>query len=54
MIPQLVWSAALASAAIPSVYAPVELLCKDDEGNIVPYYQEGVKWQDGSIQHVRN
>jgi predicted acylesterase/phospholipase RssA len=29
---QLVWSAALASCAIPLVYAPVELMAKDENG----------------------
>ena len=45
----LVWSAALASCAIPGIYAPVELMSKDEDGNIVPYFQRGVKWADGSL-----
>lgn len=47
---QLVWSAALASCAIPYVYAPVELMAKDATGQLVPYFSEGgVKFADGSI-----
>lgn len=45
----LVWSASLASCAIPGVYAPVQLLCKNDDGRIVTYLQEGVRWSDGSV-----
>jgi TAG lipase/steryl ester hydrolase/phospholipase A2/LPA acyltransferase len=46
----LIWSAACASCAIPLVYKPVELLCKDIvTGEIVPYFSEGVKWWDGSM-----
>jgi TAG lipase/steryl ester hydrolase/phospholipase A2/LPA acyltransferase len=46
----LIWSAACASCAIPLVYAPVELFCKDIvTGEIVPYFAEGVKWWDGSV-----
>lgn len=46
----LVWSAALASCAIPGVYAPVELLAKDEEGRIHKYLEGQVKWEDGSVQ----
>lgn len=49
----LVWSAALASCAIPGVYAPVELLKKDEKtGKLSPYMEGGapVKWEDGSVQ----
>lgn len=46
----LVWSAASASCAVPFLFAPVELLCKDSNGNIVPYFAEGnVKFADGSF-----
>eukprot|EP00475_Leptophrys_vorax_P013103 TRINITY_DN19485_c0_g1_i1.p1 TRINITY_DN19485_c0_g1~~TRINITY_DN19485_c0_g1_i1.p1 ORF type:complete len:670 (-),score=152.29 TRINITY_DN19485_c0_g1_i1:1680-3689(-) len=46
----LIWSAACASCAIPFVYKPVELMCKDIvSGEIVPYFSEGVKWWDGSM-----
>ncbi|KAK4529730.1 hypothetical protein CCYA_CCYA02G0587 [Cyanidiococcus yangmingshanensis] len=45
----LVWSAACASAALPIVFAPVELFAKDERGRIVPYHPEGFQWSDGSI-----
>ncbi|KAF4040850.1 Patatin-like phospholipase [Phytophthora infestans] len=46
----IIWSASLASCAIPNVFRPVELLAKDENGNIVPYYREGLKWSDGSVE----
>ncbi|KAI9912473.1 hypothetical protein PsorP6_006140 [Peronosclerospora sorghi] len=46
----LIWSASLASCAIPNVFRPVELLAKDEHGNIVSYYREGLKWSDGSVE----
>ncbi|KAF1335984.1 Patatin-like phospholipase, partial [Globisporangium splendens] len=46
----LMWSASLASCAIPKIFRPVELLAKDSHGNIVPYYREGLKWSDGSVE----
>lgn len=46
----LLWSASVASCAIPGVFAPVELLAKDKLGNLVPYYPEGMKWADGSVE----
>ena len=50
----LVSSACLASCAIPGIYAPVELLCKNKDGDIVPYLEswnhgEKVVWEDGSV-----
>lgn len=46
----VMWSASLASCAIPMIFRPVELLAKDKFGNIVPYYREGLKWSDGSLE----
>lgn len=46
----LVWSAAVASSAIPGVFAPVELMAKDIDGNIVPNFPEGCRWTDGSVE----
>ncbi|KAL0587608.1 hypothetical protein ABG067_002904 [Albugo candida] len=46
----LIWSACLASCAIPIIFPPVELLAKDKTGAIVPYFREGLKWSDGSIE----
>jgi TAG lipase/steryl ester hydrolase/phospholipase A2/LPA acyltransferase len=46
----LVWSASLASCAIPLLFSPVELLVKDKQGNITPYSSEGLHWTDGSVE----
>ncbi|KAE9049628.1 hypothetical protein PR003_g3091 [Phytophthora rubi] len=46
----IIWSASLASCAIPNLFRPVELLAKDEHGNIVPYFREGLKWSDGSVE----
>lgn len=49
----LVWSAALASCAIPGIYAPVELMKKDEKtGKLTPYMEGNtpIKWEDGSVQ----
>merc|ERR1712232_66271 len=46
----VIWSAAVASCSIPGVFAPVELLRKNINGEIVPYSPEGMKWTDGSIE----
>lgn len=47
----LIWSAALASASVPGIFEPRELLAKDREGRVVPYYHGGLKWRDGSMQN---
>ena len=44
------WSAALASCAIPYVFEPVEILEKDEHGAHVPYQPSEVKWADGSVK----
>jgi len=46
----VVWSASVASCAIPGVFQPVELLAKDDAGEIRPYASAGHRWTDGSIE----
>ena len=46
----LVWSAALASCAIPGIYAPVELFCLDEDGKERKWLEGDVRWQDGSVQ----
>lgn len=33
----LIWSAACASSCVPLLFDPVELLCKNEYGHIVPY-----------------
>mmetsp|Transcript_1333 Transcript_1333/g.2759 ORF Transcript_1333/g.2759 Transcript_1333/m.2759 type:complete len:754 (+) Transcript_1333:646-2907(+) len=45
----LVWSAAVASCAIPGVFDPVELVAKNHTGAIVPHSHDGVKYADGSF-----
>ena len=44
----LMWSAALASCAVPSVFPPVKLLKKDKDGHNVPYMPR-LRWVDGSV-----
>jgi len=47
----LIWSASLASAAVPGIFEPRELMAKDRYGKVVPYFPEGLKWRDGSMQN---
>lgn len=47
----LIWSASLASCALPGVFMPSELLAKDRQGRVVPYLSEGLKWRDGSMEN---
>lgn len=44
----LTWSAALASCAVPTIFPPVKLLKKDEEGKNVPYMPR-LRWVDGSV-----
>lgn len=44
----LVWSAALASAAVPGVFPPVTLMKKDLYGSVLPYMSRQ-KFVDGSV-----
>lgn len=44
----LVWSAALASAAVPGIFPPVTLMKKDIHGNALPYMPR-LKFVDGSV-----
>ncbi|MDO3722362.1 DUF3336 domain-containing protein [Marinobacter sp. chi1] len=44
----MVWSAALASAAVPGVFPPVTLMKKDIHGNVLPYMPR-LKFVDGSV-----
>lgn len=37
----LIWTAALASNSLPGLYEPVELLCKDQTGNVIPWAPYG-------------
>ena len=47
----LIWSAILASSAMPNMVQPVELLCKDREGHIRPFHVHGKTWTDGTIKN---
>ncbi|WP_225314438.1 DUF3336 domain-containing protein [Marinobacter halotolerans] len=44
----LVWSAVLASAAVPGIFPPVTLMKKDIAGNVLPYMSR-LKFVDGSV-----
>lgn len=44
----LVWSAALASAAVPGIFPPVKLMKKDRSGSLIPYMPKQ-RWVDGSV-----
>ena len=44
----LMWSAALASSAVPAIFPPVKLLKKDHAGHSVPYMPR-LRWVDGSV-----
>ena len=46
----LIWSAVLASCAIPYVFQPVELKCKNYKGETVLYHLSGLKFIDGSVK----
>jgi TAG lipase / steryl ester hydrolase / phospholipase A2 / LPA acyltransferase len=47
----LVWSASLASCAVPGVFEPIELRCRNIQGEEVPYFPQGQKWSDGSVEN---
>lgn len=45
----VIWSAVLASAAVPGILNPVVLMRKNKEGKLEPY-SFGHKWKDGSLR----
>ena len=45
----VIWSAVLASAAVPGILNPVVLMRKTRDGNLAPY-SFGHKWKDGSLR----
>ena len=47
----IIWSAILASSAMPNIIQPVELLCKDAGGQIRPFHVHGKTWTDGTIKN---
>lgn len=46
----VIWSAVLASSAVPLVLPPIELRRKLEDGRIVVYHEEGEYWRDGSLR----
>ncbi|KZX78831.1 patatin [Oleiphilus sp. HI0009] len=44
----MMWSAALASCAVPSIFPPVQLQQKDEKGNHAAY-MPNMRWVDGSV-----
>lgn len=46
----LIWSAILASAAVPGILNPVVLMAKDRSGNIKPHNLGGSRFKDGSLR----
>ena len=45
----MIWSATIASAAVPGILNPVVLMMKNKNGNLVPF-SFGHKWKDGSLR----
>ncbi|KAI5864613.1 patatin-like phospholipase domain-containing protein [Durotheca rogersii] len=45
----VIWSAVLASAAVPGIQNPVVLMMKTRDGSLTPY-SFGHKWKDGSLR----
>ena len=45
----VIWSAVLASAAVPGILNPVVLMMKGRDGTLAPY-SFGHKWKDGSLR----
>ncbi len=45
----MIYTAAVASCAIPGIFAPVQLLAKDKNGQIIPIYADE-RWSDGSVE----
>lgn len=45
----IIWSAVIASAAVPGILNPVVLMMKTRSGQLVPY-SFGHKWKDGSLR----
>ncbi|ORY34891.1 acyl transferase/acyl hydrolase/lysophospholipase [Naematelia encephala] len=46
----LIWSAILASAAVPGILNPVVLMAKDRDGQIKPHNLGGSRFKDGSLR----
>lgn len=46
----LIFSAVLASSAVPGLLPPISLYRKLEDGRVVPYLDEGRRWCDGSLR----
>ncbi|RUS17453.1 lipase 5 [Endogone sp. FLAS-F59071] len=46
----VIWSAVIASAAVPGILNPVVLMQKTRTGKLVPYNFAGHRWKDGSLR----
>ncbi|RUS33875.1 acyl transferase/acyl hydrolase/lysophospholipase, partial [Jimgerdemannia flammicorona] len=46
----VIWSAIIASAAVPGILNPVVLMQKTRNGQLVPYNFAGHRWKDGSLR----
>ena len=46
----VIWSAVLASCAVPSIFKSRELYVKDRSGKLVPWHPTGDTWIDGSVE----
>ncbi|ORX88755.1 patatin-domain-containing protein [Basidiobolus meristosporus CBS 931.73] len=46
----VIWTAVIASSAIPGILKPVVLLRKTKEGKIEPFMNSGHRWRDGSLR----
>ena len=47
----VIWSAILASSAIPGVLNPVVLMRKRrEDGKVEPFWGSGSRWRDGSLR----
>ncbi len=44
----LIWSAALASSAVPAIFPPVQLMKRDETGSTVAFMPK-LRWVDGSV-----
>jgi predicted acylesterase/phospholipase RssA len=48
----IIWSAILASAAVPGILPPIVLMAKDANGKAKPYNLAGARFKDGSLRYV--
>lgn len=48
---QVIWSALLASSAVPGILNPVVLMQKDKSGKLMPW-NWGTRFRDGSLRYV--